>query len=121
MIVSKTVKFDAAHLLPYYEGKCQNLHGHTWKVEVAVEGPVNKKTGMVVDFSWLKYLLNTEVVEKFDHTYLNDWYKNPTAEMLAEYIFDTIKNEWIQSSEEPIQLKWVKVWESDDSYVMEAE
>jgi len=119
MLVSKTVKFDAAHFLPNYGGKCRNLHGHTWKVEVAVEGTPNRETGMVVDFAWLKKVLTAEVVERFDHTCLNDWYGNPTAEMLAQWVFDIIKCNWIQSPGEAIQLKWVKVWESEDSYVLE--
>lgn len=117
MIVAKRVSFDAAHFLPNYEGKCHNLHGHTWKVEIAVEGPVDNQTDMVVDFAWLKEALQAEVIDKFDHTLLNDRLTNPTAENLARLIYDKIRGEWTQGPNELVQLKWVKVWETEDSYV----
>ena len=114
MIVSKKFSFCAAHFLPGYEGKCANLHGHTWEVEVAVKGPIGPRTGMVVDFTWLKGVLEEEV-GKFDHDSLNNFFSNPTAERLAEFLFNMVQCEWIQGPDEPVQTEYVRIWESKDS------
>lgn len=78
--VGKRFTFAAAHLLPGYEGDCRNLHGHEWMLDVSVKKRVNKKTGMVVDFSVLKKVVNEFIITPFDHSYLNDYFVNPTAE-----------------------------------------
>lgn len=62
MIISKDIKFDCAHMLSNYEGKCANLHGHTYHGTITLDGDVNPKTGMLVDYNHIK-----EVVDKFDH------------------------------------------------------
>jgi len=85
MKVGISDKFDAAHFLPGYLGKCVNLHGHTWTVDVEIEGKVNKLTGMLIDFTKLKYLLKT-VLEKLDHDLLNRIVDMPTCENIATYI-----------------------------------
>jgi 6-pyruvoyltetrahydropterin/6-carboxytetrahydropterin synthase len=112
MIVTKKVRFSAAHFLPLYEGKCKNLHGHTWIVEVATKGEVDEKTGMVVDFSWLKEVLQENVVEVFDHSLINDILINPTAENIAQHIYNILSVRYFN-----IKLAWVRVWESEDSMV----
>ena len=117
MIVSKKISFDAAHYLPYYDGKCSRLHGHTWKVELALEGPVDKDTGMVIDFTWIKKVLETEVTKRFDHKCLNDILPNPTAENIVIYLYDKIRNEWIQGPDEEVQVAYVRVWETENSMV----
>ena len=114
MICSKKCSFDAAHFLPNYEGKCRNMHGHHWKVEVAVEGEVDKETGIVVDFILLKRLLQEKVIDRFDHKLINDTIENPTAENIASYI----KNEfefitWLDN----IRLAYIRVWETENSMV----
>jgi len=102
-------KFAASHKLDLpYASKCGKLHGHTWVVEVWLEGPINED-GMVVDFQVIK-----EMIDTFDHTYLNDcipFYNsgaNPTAENLALFFIRTIPH--------AIQ---VRVWESEDAYAEE--
>lgn len=100
-------KFDAAHRLPNYEGKCKNLHGHTWKVVVDIEGCKNPKTEMIIDFNKLK-----KTIDKYDHAYLNDFIENPTAENLAEIIADDIKK-----LDNTFSLIRVKVYESDTNYI----
>lgn len=75
--------FDSAHFLPNYKGKCKKLHGHTYQVIVKVAGEV--KDGMVIDFSILKKELS-KVINKLDHTLLNNIIENPTAENIAWYI-----------------------------------
>jgi len=117
MLVAKKVSFDAAHHLPRYKGKCRDLHGHHWVVEVAVEGRVSPTTGMVIDFAWLKEALDAEVIERFDHTCLNEILDNPTAENLAQYIFEKVRDNWIQGPEETVQLAYVRVWETENSMV----
>jgi len=104
--------FSSAHFLRGYKGKCEELHGHNWKVEVNLEAKKLDKTGMVLDFHDLKTKLN-KVLEKLDHKCLNNlgYFKkvNPTSENIAQYIYNSLK------SKVP-SLKLVTVWESHDSY-----
>jgi 6-pyruvoyltetrahydropterin/6-carboxytetrahydropterin synthase len=93
--VKREVVFDAAHFLPNYEGKCKNMHGHRWTLKVYVRGfnpdrvgckdengvfISGSQKGMIMDFSVLNKVLNNVVVEKFDHTVVNDIIEVPTAE-----------------------------------------
>ena len=113
--VVKRVSFDAAHFLPYYVGKCHNMHGHHWVVELGIKGEMALETGMVVDFTLLKDFLKTHV-ERFDHTNLNDFFPNPTAERLAEYIgkmFDVAIKEGYFGKY--VRLAFIRVWETEDS------
>ncbi len=81
--------FDAAHYLPDYDGKCANMHGHRWVVDVEIVFKVDvlPPTGMLVDFGAVK-----AVVDKFDHTVLNEHMGMPTAEMVAGLIHVGIMN-----------------------------
>ena len=82
-------EFSSAHNLRGYKGKCEDLHGHNWKVELIAQNNALDATGMVVDFRELKAKLNN-VLEELDHKYLNDidYFKkvNPTSENIAKYI-----------------------------------
>jgi len=104
-------QFSAAHKLREYEGKCENLHGHNWKVEVCVRGEKLDKIGMVIDFKELKAVLG-KVLGELDHCYLNDlsYFKkvNPTSENIAKFIFDNLKLAKLSASS-------VSVWESSNS------
>ena len=62
MTISKDIKFDCAHMLSNYEGKCANLHGHTYHGTVILEGDINPETGMLLDYNTIK-----DVVDVFDH------------------------------------------------------
>ena len=118
MIVERQCTFDAAHHLPHYVGKCHQVHGHHFKVSLAVEGQIMEEHGFVVDFSRLKDWLKDHVVDQFDHTLLNDTIENPTAENILLYIkkeFDSTG--WQVSSD--ITLAYIKVWETEDSMAME--
>lgn len=103
--------FSSAHNLRGYKGKCEDLHGHNWKVEVAASSDKLDKAGMVLDFKFLKKELH-KALEKLDHAYLNNiaYFKktNPTSENIAKYIYDRLK------PKVPI-LKSVTVWESENS------
>ena len=84
--------FAAAHFLRDYNGKCENLHGHNYKVYVHVEGRTLDEGGMLLDFSFLKSALK-EVLRKIDHTSLNDidfFDQNPSAERIALYIYKNL-------------------------------
>jgi len=100
--------FSAAHQLKGYKGRCENLHGHTFKVQVFVEGEKLKPEGYLIDFKDLKDALK-KILDELDHSYLNDlpYFKelNPTAESLAKLIYEKMKS---QVSD----LKQVTVWES---------
>lgn len=103
--------FSSAHNLRNYKGKCESLHGHNWKVEAEVAKDELDKTGMVVDFHYLKNELN-KILDKLDHKYLNEvpYFKkvNPTSENMARYIYDQLH----------FQIKnvvSVTVWENNTS------
>ena len=94
MSVCKAFRFDAAHYLPNYEGKCKNLHGHTWTLEVEVSGvpiPDGSKQGMVMDFGDLKVAVQQKVIDVLDHTLLNDTISNPTAENILLWVHDKLQ------------------------------
>ena len=105
-------KFDAAHKLIGYRGKCARLHGHTWKVEVFVIGEKLDRTGMLADFIILKKRLE-KMTEKFDHSFLNDFKEigNPTVENLSRYIFQNLRG-----LPKSVKLEKVRVWESKKSW-----
>ena len=96
--------FHAAHVLPWHPGKCARLHGHSYRVEVQSEGPLNEN-GIVVDFDELEAVLEREVFQRLDHSLLNDTLPNPTAELLGVYIMD-------MSETHGFVLKSVRVWET---------
>jgi len=100
--------FDAAHALRGYEGACENLHGHTWKVQVFLKGAKLNKLGLLEDFKTIKQRLSS-ALQPFDHKLLNDAppfdKKNPTSENLAETLFRGLKKEYPSLSK-------VTVWES---------
>lgn len=69
--LTKEFTFDAAHHLHLYEGKCKNLHGHTYRLVITVSGFINE-IGLVIDFADLKRIYQTTIEEKLDHQYLNE-------------------------------------------------
>lgn len=91
MFITKCFTFDAAHALTRYYGKCENLHGHTYRLEVTVEGPV-RDNGMVVDFLLLKRVVKRQVLDQLDHQNLNDHFDNPSAENIAVWIWERLSN-----------------------------
>lgn len=103
--------FSAAHNLRGYKGKCEELHGHNWKVEVAAQKEGLDKIGMVLDFKYLKMVVK-EALEEFDHKYLNKipYFSkvNPTSENIAKYIYNKLKPKISI-------IKSVTVWESENS------
>ena len=107
--------FAAAHNLRQYEGECENLHGHNWKVEVTVESNALNKIGLAVDFRVLKKILEG-ILKKLDHKYLNEIMpfdrENPSSENIARYIFNQFKK---GIKGKGIKVARVLVWESDNA------
>jgi len=103
--------FSSAHNLRGYKGKCEELHGHNWKIEAVVSMDKLDKAGMVLDFKYLKMKLN-RILDKLDHKYLNNipYFKkvNPTSENIAQYIYGQLKSQLAN-------LKSVTVWENNTS------
>jgi 6-pyruvoyltetrahydropterin/6-carboxytetrahydropterin synthase len=100
--------FDAAHKLDEYIGKCSQLHGHTWTVEVWIKGEVEHrdKAGILFDFNKVK-----DLVKRLDHEYLNSVLGfNPTAENLVLFFYAELKNK------NPFFEFKVRVFESKNSY-----
>lgn len=113
--VYKETYFSGAHRLREYEGKCESLHGHNWKVRAFIGATELDRLGMVIDFKVLKNALS-ETVEVLDHTDLNaipPFDKiNPSAENLAKYIFDGLSE---RINDERVRITKVMVWESHAS------
>jgi 6-pyruvoyltetrahydropterin/6-carboxytetrahydropterin synthase len=108
-------QFAAAHQLREYEGKCENLHGHNWKVEVYVTGNKLEKNGLLIDFKLIKNATK-KVLDELDHEFLNklDAFKtiNPSSENIARHIFTALSQE---VNTERIKVSRVTTWESDSA------
>ena len=108
-------KFSSAHALREYKGKCENLHGHNWKVRLCIAGSKLDDAGMLLDFTEIKKQLN-ELLLSLDHKFLNETEVfaslNPTAENIAAFIFIEISKK-INSADYGVFE--VEVWESENS------
>lgn len=140
MLVSKEFTFDAAHFLTKYHGKCEHLHGHTYKLRVTVEGEV-QSNGLVIDFVILKKIVKEQVLNKYDHRCFNDFFENPTAEVIVQAIWDDLvdlpellkaeaqdpnmpeeirrllKEDGAKEINEQVQLYELQLWETPTSFV----
>ncbi len=114
MKLGVTSHFNAAHMLPRHTGKCKNMHGHTYKVEIVVEGYKNNETQCIADFSEVKELLD-EVIDMLDHKLLNDILSYPTSENIAEFIWNELNTRVRKLG---VKLYAVKVWEGEGKWVM---
>ncbi|MGH9678786.1 MAG: 6-carboxytetrahydropterin synthase QueD, partial [Candidatus Acidiferrales bacterium] len=105
----------AGHALRGYRGKCENPHGHNYKVRITVEGPGLDSIGLLCDFTQLKRAMR-EIISGLDHKYLNDQAPfdtiNPSAENLAKYFFEETSRQ-IDAAPEGARIASVTVWETD--------
>ncbi len=113
--VSVRQHFDAAHFLRNYRGKCENLHGHRFEVVVALENSELDEAGMAFDFIELKKHMSG-IMERFDHTCLNDIAPfdqiNPSSENIAAVIYRELKP---QFEGKTASIFSIEVWESPES------
>ncbi|MCA1961098.1 MAG: 6-carboxytetrahydropterin synthase QueD [Desulfomonile sp.] len=113
--VEIVTSFSAAHSLRDYNGKCERLHGHNYKIHVAARSSSTGRGGMVIDFTELKQATSS-VIDRFDHRYLNEVSPfdtiEPSAEHIAKVVFQSLEQELGASG---AMLHSVSVWESDSS------
>lgn len=109
MILCKEYTFDAAHKLDDYAGKCGNLHGHTYKVQVCIKGDV-QKNGLVMDFKDFKGIVSKKIIEVLDHKYINDIIKNPSVENVCIWAWDQLKDS--------IPLYEIRLWETPTTFAI---
>jgi 6-pyruvoyltetrahydropterin/6-carboxytetrahydropterin synthase len=107
--------FAAGHALRNYKGKCENVHGHNFRVQVVIEGERLDETGLLVDFLDVKDAMQS-IIGRLDHVFLNDVapfdVKNPSAENIAEY-FHQEMTRGLGNAPVPVRVREVKVWETD--------
>jgi len=114
--VSVEETFAAGHALRNYRGKCENVHGHNFRVQVTLEGSQLDATGLLVDFLEVKNLMSA-VIGRLDHQFLNDVppfdSKNPSAENIAQYFFEEISQGL--DTTRGVRVGAVRLWETDTS------
>jgi 6-pyruvoyltetrahydropterin/6-carboxytetrahydropterin synthase len=113
--VSVEETFSAGHALRGYRGKCENPHGHNYRVRVTLEGPQLDSIGMLCDFTQLKQVMR-EIIEGLDHQFMNDLEAfrtvNPSAENLAKYFYDEVSRE-MKGLPAGARIADIVVWETD--------
>ena len=120
-IICRRFKFAAAHLLPKYKGKCHNLHGHQWFIDIGISGPIKNdnspENGMIMDFIRLKRIVTKEILDIVDHKYLNEIFPSidPTAENMSRLFFEILEVA-LKNNEPNIKLEFIKVWETENAY-----
>ncbi len=108
--ISMDFAFCAAHHLPRSTGRCKSTHGHNYKLRVTLAGHPDPATGMIMDFYELQELVEDRVISVLDHSSLNDLLENPTAELIAAWIWDRL-------AKDLPQLYELGLWEVSDCFV----
>jgi 6-pyruvoyltetrahydropterin/6-carboxytetrahydropterin synthase len=125
--IYKEVQIDASHRLLHYQGKCANLHGHRWKVEVWIEGEPDATTNLLIDYNTIKQIIErfdhqiilncddpmVPCIEKFQHVMTTPG--DPTSELLAVVFKDDL-NEACKSQGINAKVTKIRVWESPNCY-----
>jgi 6-pyruvoyltetrahydropterin/6-carboxytetrahydropterin synthase len=91
--IRKSFTFEAAHVLPYHPGKCARLHGHSYRLDVVLEGPLRDDgpaRGMIEDFDVVGRAVRETILAELDHRSLNDLIENPTAERIVVWIWQRL-------------------------------
>ena len=116
--ISVETHFDAAHFLRGYQGKCESLHGHRFRVVARVSASGLDDIGLAYDFTELKQHLN-DILSRFDHTCLNDVPPfdkiNPSSENIATTIYDELQHKLTGA---PVSISAIEVWESPQTGVV---
>lgn len=117
VLVSKEFTFDAAHHLHDYEGKCKNLHGHTYKVIFGLSGYTDSR-GLMIDFGDIKDIWKNEIEIHLDHRYLNETLPlmNTTAENMVVWIYEKMAEALSLKEYEDARVEFVRLYETPTSY-----
>lgn len=107
--ICREYDFDAAHQLDWHPGACRRLHGHTYTLELSVAGELDER-GVVMDFAELDQVVRGQVLDKVDHQYLNSLIENPTAERVAQWMWDRLAEAGLTPTE-------LRLWETRRSSV----
>jgi 6-pyruvoyltetrahydropterin/6-carboxytetrahydropterin synthase len=114
--VSVEDTFASGHALRGYRGKCENPHGHNYKVQVTLRGERLDNIGLLFDFKDLKGAMN-DIIDRLDHKFINDIAPftdlNPSAENMAKYFYDEINLLLENKTQGRVKVKQVKMWETD--------
>jgi 6-pyruvoyltetrahydropterin/6-carboxytetrahydropterin synthase len=119
LLVVKEFTFDAAHYLPNHPGKCAMLHGHTYKLQIGIKGPIDIETGMVIDFGNMKEVVKKLIIDKLDHSCLNELtgFPNiPSAENMVEWVVHKLNSYLENEMEGLVMLHFVRLYETPTSY-----
>lgn len=113
--IGRKFEFESCHFLPGEEiyGECSNLHGHRYELEIVVAGELNED-GWLFNFKDLKKLVHDNVISKYDHHNLNDYFEIPTAENLGVHIYMTLEE---KLKEYNMMLKRIKLNETSKCFV----
>jgi|SRR5271166_3294195 len=108
--------FSSGHYLRNYKGKCENPHGHNYKVQVTLTGEELDPAGLLLDFKLLKQVLRP-VIEYVDHQMLNEiepfTVLNPSAENIAKYFYEQTKEQLATMTSGRVRVKLLTIWETD--------
>lgn len=118
VMVSKEFTFDSAHHLHLYEGKCMNMHGHTYRVQVIMSGTTDER-GIVIDFTDMKRMANERIIQVLDHRYLNEALPpmNTTAENMVVWMFEQLQRALVEEGFAPrVAMEEVRLWETPTSF-----
>ncbi|GFN33882.1 6-carboxytetrahydropterin synthase QueD [Paenibacillus xylaniclasticus] len=118
VLLSKEFTFDSAHHLHQYEGKCKNLHGHTYKVQLILSG-VPDERGISIDFSDMKRIAKKRIIDPLDHKYLNEVLPpmNTTAENMVVWMYEQVHEALVEEGLYPnIRVEEIKLWETPTSF-----
>jgi 6-pyruvoyltetrahydropterin/6-carboxytetrahydropterin synthase len=117
--LTKIFRFEAAHHLPGHQGKCARLHGHSYRLEITLRGPIKdipgeSDHGMVMDFEVLSHIVRTFVIERLDHSMLNDVTGiHTTAENLSHWIWNNL----VAAGLPEALLFRIRLWETETGFV----
>jgi len=113
--VSVEETFSSGHALRGYKGKCENPHGHNYRVQVTLEGPQLDNIGLLVDFAQLKQVIRG-IIARLDHQFLNDLEPfttvNPSAENMAKYFYDELTGQ-LKGLPPGARVTDIVIWETD--------
>ncbi len=116
MKIRKDFTFDAAHNLIKYHGKCERLHGHTYKLAVILEGSIAQDgEDMIIDFCEISSIVKAKIISRLDHCYINDLISQPTAENIAIWIWHELEHDL---ERENCRLFEIRLWETATSCVI---